>query len=321
MPKLPGNSPLLSRDAQALTSLAAINRLETVEKETIYARLLPDRLLKLLQLDRQSFRTPFGERLVQIIAPEGLGFVRIEVHQPSKTLQKLISAGEAGGEEEATQAYIPTRQEATDEANEPIASKAISDLVFFAELADTQFHQMELAFCIICDPAAPRFAVDVTEAGAVNYFSSQGRNQQEELRAMQAGLFPHQTRRGLRMFGDFFALAERFTDSLGMEMIVAEPLSYDNAIRYERYGFDYLTGKRLMLEIDRQFQPDGRLYQRLDGSSPFRMPGMEQTVRGRSWAIHDGILDEPWDEIRIYKMIGVDAGLNTFPGRRIEEQH
>ena len=104
-------------------------------------------------------------------------------------------------------------------------------------------------------------------------------------------------------------------------MIVAEPLSYDNAIRYEQYGFDYLTGKRLMLEIDRQFQPGGRLYQRLDGSSPFRMPGMEQTVRGRSWAIHDGILDEPWDEIRIYKMIGVDAGLNTFPGRRIEEQH
>ena len=196
-----------------------------------------------------------------------------------------------------------------------------ADVVFFAELADTQFHQMELAFCIICDPAAPRFAVDVTEAGAVNYFSSQGRNQLEELRAMQAGLFPHQTRRGLRMFGDFFALAERFTDSLGMEMIVAEPLSYDNAIRYEQYGFDYLTGKRLMLEIDRQFQPGGRLYQRLDGSSPFRMPGMEQTVRGRSWAIHDGILDEPWDEIRIYKMIGVDAGLNTFPDRRIEEHH
>ncbi|MDD2499974.1 MAG: hypothetical protein PHN92_04045 [Geobacter sp.] len=281
MPKLPGNSPLLSRDGQALTSLAAINRLDIPEKEALYATLLPKRLFETLQFDPATLCNPAGERLVQVIAPEGLSFVRIEVRAR------------------------------TDDA----------DVVFFAELADTQFHQMELAFCIICDPAAPRFAVDVTEAGAVNYFTSQGRNQQEELRAMQAGLFPHQTRRGLRMFGDFFALAERFTDSLGMEMIVAEPLSYDNAIRYEQYGFDYLTGKRLMLEIDCQFQPGGRLQQRLDGSSPFRMPGMEQTVRGRSWAIHDGILDEPWDEIRIYKMIGVDAGLNTFPGRRIEEQH
>ena len=281
MPKLPGNSPLLSRDGRALTSLAAINRLDVPEKEALYASLLPRRLFETLQFDPATLCNRAGDRLVQVIAPEGLSFVRIEVR---------------------------ARPEDTD-------------VVFFAELADTQFHQMELAFCIICDPAAPRFAVDVTEAGAVNYFSSQGRNRQEELRAMQAGLFPHQTRRGLRMFGDFFALAERFTDSLEMEMIVAEPLSYDNAIRYERYGFDYLTGKRLMLEIDRQFQPGGRLYQRLDGSSPFRMPGMEQTVRGRSWAIHDGILDEPWDEIRIYKMIGVDAGLNTFPDRRIEEQH
>lgn len=281
MPKLPGNSPLLGRDGQALTSLAAINRLEAAEKESLYTRLLPLRLFQVLQFDPATLCNQAGERLVQVIAPEGLSFVRIEVR----------------------------------------ARPEDADVVFFAELADTQFHQMELAFCIICDPAAPRFAVDVTEAGAVNYFSSQGRNQLEELRAMQAGLFPHQTRRGLRMFGDFFALAERFTDSLGMEMIVAEPLSYDNAIRYEQYGFDYLTGKRLMLEIDRQFQPGGRLYQRLDGSSPFRMPGMEQTVRGRSWAIHDGILDEPWDEIRIYKMIGVDAGLNTFPDRRIEEHH
>jgi hypothetical protein len=280
MPKLPGNSPMLSRDGDPLTSLTAINRLAAAEKEAIYAKLLPKRLFQVLQLDLVTLCNSAGEKLVQVIAPEGLSFVRIEVR----------------------------------------ARPEDADVVFFAELTDTQFHQMELAFCIICDPAAPRFAVDVTEAGAVNYFSSQGRNLQEELRAMQAGLFPHQTRRGLRMFGDFFALVERFTDSLGMEMIVAEPLSYDNAIRYERYGFDYLTGKRLMLEIDRQFQPGGKLHKRLDGSSPFRMPGMEQTVRGRSWAIHDGILDEPWDEIRIYKMIGTDAGLNTFPDRRIEER-
>ena len=280
MPILPGNTALLGRSGQPLTSLLGINRLEVQEKELLYAGLLPGRLYDLLQIDRQTLCNPAGERLIQVIAPEGLSFVRIEV-----------------------------REKADDR-----------DVIFFAELSDTQFHQMELAFCIICDPASPRFAVDVNEAGTVNYFTSQGRNLPEELRAMQAGLFPHQTRRGLRMFGEFFSLLERFTDSLGMAMIVAEPLSYDNAIRYERYGFDYLTGKRLMHEIDREFHPGGRLYQRLDGSTPFRMPGMERTVRGRSWAIHDGILDEPWDEIQIYKMIGVDAGLNSFPDRLSEEQ-
>ncbi len=43
-------------------------------------------------------------------------------------------------------------------------------------------------------------------------------------------------------------------------MIVAEPLTYDNAIRYEKYGFDYLRGKQLMLEIDREFQPGGTIF-------------------------------------------------------------
>ncbi len=277
MPKLIGNRQLLSRDGTLLDGLAAINRLSHEEKTHIYTSLLPPRLLALLQLDPTIPRT--DDNLIQIIAPEGLSFVRIEVRShPDNT-----------------------------------------DMVFFAELADTQFHQMELAFCIICDPRAPRFAVDVTEDGAVNYFTSHGRNVPEEVRAMAAGLFPNQTRRGLRLFGEFFSLLERFTDSLGMEIIVAEPLTYDNAIRYERYGFDYLTGKRLMLEIDREFHPGGTLYQRLDSSSLFRMPGMERTVRGRSWAIHDGIMDQPWDEVQIYKIIGVHAGLNTFPDRQPEE--
>ncbi|HZV81872.1 MAG TPA: hypothetical protein VFF53_06850, partial [Geobacteraceae bacterium] len=146
-----------------------------------------------------------------------------------------------------------------------------------------------------------------------------------EIRAMRAGLFPNQTSRGLRMFGEFFQLFERFVDSLGIEMILGEPLTYDNAVRYERYGFDYLKGRLLMQEIDRQFRPGGLLFDRLDGSTPFRMPGMERTVHGRSWAIHDGILAEtweslsedspllmPWEEVTIYRMIGNPAAVNTF---------
>ncbi|MBC7962077.1 MAG: hypothetical protein H7Y05_03965 [Steroidobacteraceae bacterium] len=277
---LPDNSQLLDASGHPLRSILAINRLDTAEKERLYASLLPQRLRNVLGLAEEVFCNPAGERLVDFIAPEGLPLVRIEA-----------------------------RQHPDDR-----------DFVFFLELSDTQFHQLELCFCIICDPSAPRFDVDVDEQGKINWFASNGRNIPEELRAMQAGLFPNQTRRGLQLFTDLFPLVERFTDALGKEMIVAEPLSYDNAIRYEKYGFDYLRGKRLMREINREFQPGGRYFDQLNGSSPFRMPGMERTVRGRSWAIHDGIMDEAWDGVQIYKVIGVNAGIEMFPEREQEKR-
>ncbi len=193
------------------------------------------------------------------------------------------------------------------------------DPLFFVEISDTSYHQIELSFCIITDPDAPRFQVDLDAAGKDNWFASLGRNLPEEVRSMRAGLFPNQVRRGMRLFKEFFPLFERFVDGLGVDMITAEPLTYDNAIRYEKYGFDYLTGRKLMLTIDEGFKPGGRLFALLDGSTPFRMPGMERTVRGRSWAIHDGVLNEPWDGIQIYKTVGDYAGVNTFPEREEEE--
>jgi len=222
---------------------------------------------------------------VKVIAPEGLSLARIEVR------------------------------------NNPADQRTL----FFLDIAETHFHQMELSFCIINDPASPRFAVDVDENGIDNCFCTLGRNVPEEILAMRAGLYPNQTSRGLRMFGEFFEIFERFVDSLGMEMITAEPLTYDNAVRYERYGFDYLSGRRLMLEIDREFKPGGILFRKLDGSTPFRQPGMERTVHGRSWAIHDGILDESLEEltingitgssmedVKIYRMVGRPAVIRTF---------
>ncbi|KAF0216263.1 MAG: hypothetical protein FD174_3717 [Geobacteraceae bacterium] len=279
MAKIPGNEQLRDSRGRPLTTLREVNALDKAEKERIYAKLIPPRLFEMYAVSSATFCGRDGERRVTFIAPEGLGLLRIEVR------------GKPGDR----------------------------DIVFFLDIADTHFRQMELAFCIITDPHAPRFNVDVDSDGRDNCFATLGRNIPEETRAMEAGLFPNQTRRGLRMFNEFFPFFERFVDALGMEMIVAEPLTYDNAIRYEKYGFDYLTGRRLMLEINEGFKPGGTLYRRLDGSTPFRMPGMEKTVRGRSWAIHDGILDEPWDEVRIYKMVGACAGVNTFPEREREE--
>lgn len=275
MAKLSGNAQLTDTAGRPLFCLADVNSLGIDEKERIYGGLLPPRLIEMCGFDRDTFIGPDGERNVTIIAPPGMGILRMEVR---------------------LHPYDP-------------------DKVFFIDLADTHFRQLEFSFCIISDPTAPRFDVDLDLNGHDNCFATMGRNIPEELRAMASGLFPNQTRRGLRMFGEFFLVLERLVDSFGMEMIVAEPLTYDNAIRYEKYGFDYLMGRRLMLEIDDGFKPGGILFEKLDGSSPFRQPGMEKTVRGRSWAIHDGILDEPWDGVRIYKMIGENAGVNTFPGR------
>lgn len=276
MSTLPGNMQLLSEQGRELISLSGINGLEPAEKERIYTSIIPPRLFELLAISPVTLDGPDGRRRVTIIAPRGMGLARIEIRK---------------------------------HPDDP-------HTVFFLDIAETHYRQMDLSFCIISDPSAPRFDVDLDSSGNDNCFTTLGRNIPEEIRAMRAGLFPNQASRGLRMFGEFFTLFERFVDSLAMDMIMAEPLTYDNAIRYERYGFDYLNGRRLMEQIDREFAPGGRLTARLDGSTPFRMPGMEMSVHGRSWAIHDGIMDEPWEDVRIYRLVGVDAAVNTFTERR-----
>jgi hypothetical protein len=110
---------------------------------------------------------------------------------------------------------------------------------------------------------------------------------------------------------------ENFLSPLGQRMYFLEPLTYASAWLFERRGFAYVRGHQLMEEIHAQFQPGGVLHRALDGSTPFRQPDQWRTVRGRAWAIQDGILealDARWDGLRMVKQIGRDAGVNTFPG-------
>jgi len=271
-----GREALRDGSGLPLLSLKDINRLPGEEKEAVYRRLIPAEVFARTGIDPMSLKDAKGRALARFICPEGIGLLRIEL-----------------------------RRDPDDR-----------DCVFFVEIADTPFGQIELSFCLVNDPDAPRFDIDRDPRGRANDFGTVRRNIPEEIAAMQAGLSPNQVRRGLKIFSPFFCRFERFVKALGIDTVVAEPLSYNNAIRYERYGFDYITGKQLMLWIDREFRPGGILFNRLDGSTPFRQPGMEKTVRGRSWAIHDGILERPWDGVKIYKIPGVDAGVDTFPGRR-----
>jgi hypothetical protein len=133
---------------------------------------------------------------------------------------------------------------------------------------------------------------------------------------MEAGLAPGQVRRGLRLSRKILPLFEDFVQRLGHEYYLLEPLAYHNAIIFERMGFNYVQGLRKMQWIHMAFQPGGPLHEALDDSTPFRRADAWRTVRGRSWAIHDGILGEPWHSIRMYSRVGQHAGVDTFPGAR-----
>jgi hypothetical protein len=85
---------------------------------------------------------------------------------------------------------------------------------------------------------------------------------------------------------------------------------------FERRGFAYVRGHKLMDDIHREFQPSGALFRCLEDGSVFRKPDQAGTVRGRAWAIQDGILDAldvRWDKIRMVKQIGRHAQVETFP--------
>ena len=89
------------------------------------------------------------------------------------------------------------------------------------------------------------------------------------------------------------------------------------ACLFERRGFYYVHGRKLMQRIHQEFQPGGELHQALDGSTPFRRSEQWLSIRGRAWAIHDGILaaiGERWDGLRMVKRVGSHAGMATCPG-------
>ncbi len=260
-------------DGTLLISLAMVNQLPDDERERIYRTSIYDGMLDRFGIDRQTLRNPQGERVVLIDASPRIGAVEIKVWRQLSD----------------------------------------SDPVLYFQLADTANNQIVVLLLVINDPDSPRFSVDRDWSGEPTKFGTLSRNVEEEVRAMQAGLAPGQVRRGLKMARRSLPILESFVARLGHAMFFLEPLAYHTAILFERYGCNYSMGHKRMDTIHHEFQPGGELFKRLDGSSPFRMPGAEKTVRGRSWAIQDGILGEPFTDIHMYKNIGLEAGIETFP--------
>ena len=189
-----------------------------------------------------------------------------------------------------------------------------ADPILYAHLTDTLNGQIHVLLYILNDPHSPRFDVDKMPDGSATKFGTLKRNLEAEKAALQEGLAPGQVRRGLRLLRPAMAAFEEFTVSLGHDMYYVEPLYYHNAVIFERYGFSYQVGKRRMEGIQAEFQEGGRLSQRLDGSNPFRSSKAGNSIRLRSWAIHDGILGEPFTNVTMYKRVGESADINTTSG-------
>ncbi len=257
-----------------LYSLHQVNGLPVPEKEAIYRHLLLSSLLVTYGIDLDTLCDAQGNRLVTFTCPEGSHMVEVDIRP------------EVG----------------------------FPDPLLYLELNDTPLNQIEVALFMVNDPKAERFETDRDWRGQRTKFGTFRRNLPAEVRAMEAGLAPGQVRQGLRLSRTLIPMFEQFVSRLGHDYYLMEPLTYHTAILFERLGCSYVQGKRKMEWIHRGFQPGALLCEALDGSTPFRQPDAWRTIRGRSWAIHDGILGEPWHGIKMYKRVGKHAGVDTFPG-------
>jgi hypothetical protein len=258
-----------------------INGLPRPEKEGFYRILIPPLLYKRFNIDPLSLGGESnGKKAIRFFCPQGDGTCLVEVK-----LQGL---------------------------EEPLYSIQLSD--------SDDLTQINWDFLVVNDPASLYFKTHLDQEGKDTLFGWAARNLGEEEKAMRAGLFPGQMRKGLRLTREALRVLEFFCGILDLKSIRLEALFYHNAITYERYGFGYFSGYRQMRRIHALFQPGEKLFAKMDNSTPFRRPESAQTVRGRSWAIHDGILAEVPDEFEdgwcspvMYRMVDKPRAMTTFP--------
>jgi hypothetical protein len=260
-------------DGLGLASIREINALPRDVAHALYARLVPEELFGRFGINPLTLCGAGGGRLVRVTAPEDAAWARVEVR----------------------------------------ASTEDRDPALLVDVEMSPLSVPELAFIQITDPEGPRYAIDRDPDGRDTLFGTVSRNVDEERRAMKDGLAPGQVRRGLRLLPRVLEAMEGFCRLIGTEIFLIEPLFYHSAILYERRGCGYLIGREVMEVIDAGFAEGGALREALDGSSAFRQPGAELTVRGRSWALHDGVAGPAWGGVKMYKACGRDARVNSFP--------
>jgi hypothetical protein len=255
-------------------SLRQINALPPAERDRCYLSLVPPPFCERFKLDPVAFTDPQGEPVATVEAPPGESWVRLRVKHRADALDPAI----------------------------------------FLRLDESRYGSLRIVFIILNDPEGPRFGIDLDDEGKITELGGRSRNRREEEAAMRAGMAPGQIRPGLRLLRPALDRIEAFATRLEKPALLLEAFFYHNALLYERHGFGYLAGQERMEAIHRAFLPGGDLDRRLDGQTPFRQPGAGASIRGRSWAIHDGILSRPWWPPVMSRPIGVRLEVCTAPG-------
>lgn len=266
----------LLEDSGVPISIKAVITLPEHARQRLLRILLPPYLLSRFQIKPISWRGPDGHDHVRLVMRPEKGLLAVEVRHAA-------------------------------DAQDPF---------YNVELQDNAMNGIDLNLLVLSDPQAPRFDIDRDDEGRATQFGVVRRNLAEEERAMEGGLAPGQVRAGLQASAGVLQNVETFLAMMAHYALFLEPLTYASAWVFERRGFAYVRGHKLMDDIHREFQEGGQLRRALDGSTPFRHPDHWRTVRGRAWAVHDGILaeiGESWDGLRMVKQVGQHANVNTFP--------
>lgn len=254
-------------------SIASLNALPPEERERRYGQIIPRMALERYGINPDTFADVDGNKLFTVHGEAGAPTVELDLRST---------------------------------ANAP-------DPLFYGHFTDTTNGLVMVMLVVISDPDSPRYDVDRMPDGTPTDFGTSRRNLVAEEAARQAGLAPGQIHTGLRAMPQLMENFENFLTQLGHTMYLVEPLKYHTSVLFERYGLAYEVGRRWMQSINTRFSPGGDLRAKLDGSTPFRLPHFADSVLGRSWAIHDGILGEPYNHVRMYKHIGKSAGICTTP--------
>ena len=258
-----------------------ISRLDQTRKEDFYRIIIPPSLYHGFGISPLSFCDRKGLKVVRFFCPEGDRTCLVE-----------------------------------------IKIEGMEDPLYSIQLSDTTDPVMiEWDFLIVNDPASQKFNTHIDEEGRDTMFGWASRNIREEVKAMETGYFPGQVRKGLCLTREVVRVLDFFCLLLDIKSIRLEALFYHNAVTYERQGFGYFKGYKQMKKIHELFQPGGELFKKLDCSTPFRKPEFARTVRGRSWAIHDGILreidddlfEDGWASPVMYRMVEKPRAMTTFP--------
>lgn len=266
----------LEKNSQAPILLVQINNLPETIKKRVYRNLIPPELLTRFQIDPVSWKGVGGNLHVSIEAQAGSPSVRL----------RAFSDGAQQNE------------------------------FFRLDISDNALGSIDIKVLQLSDPESPPFGNDARQGGFLAQPGTNGRNLEEQQRAMEAGLAPGQIWDGLGALKTTLNQFEAFLASLCHQAYFFEPHFYSAAWHFEKRGFAYVRGHKLMDDIQVEFQPGGRLHMALDSSTPFRQPDGWRTVRGRAWAIHDGILEAieaKWEGLRMVKQLGRKAGVETFP--------